>query len=478
MVEMNVIAIGEGYATVATGREAMGWAGVVAVDAGNLPAVARVIRANYPDAKLVMVGDDDTGTAGNPGRTKAEAAAAEVGALVAFPMLADGSVGDWNDLRVAEGLGAVVRQLEWVETAEAPSPVAVVADLPPAPSEVEPAAETGTTTTGGAGEELTSEQVLRRYALVEGTTNVWDIDKSLVMKKTAFEARVGKPLAKVWLDDTEKKLIGADQVREIEQARRMAGKKGGALGMAPIERYVYIDGTKDVWDREKKRRIPEGALKIALGDAYALWLNASDRGVVDVDHIVFDHRQLTALLPPGPAWELERKPELAATLQALAPELARIDARALDLLGEMMPATVLNLVPDWERVMGLPDPCLGGDPAFEDRRIAVQGRLVDVGSQRPAFFVEMAISQGYPEAKVVQHRAPRTALRPRALRAQSLRHLDGPVHVDAVHRPAQAPRPAFRRDLFWRALRRQPGVGPRLHGAPRCAAVGAGIYQV
>src|SRR5690606_18920504 len=126
-------------------------------------------------AKLVMVGDDDTETAGNPGRAKAEAAGAEVGALVAFPVLTSGTPGDWNDLRVAEGLGAVARQLEWAESAEAPLPV--VADLPPAPSEVEPAAEIGTTTTGGAGEELTSEQVLRRYALVEGTTNVWDIDK-------------------------------------------------------------------------------------------------------------------------------------------------------------------------------------------------------------------------------------------------------------------------------------------------------------
>jgi len=55
-----------------------------------------------------------------------------------------------------------------------------------------------------------------------------------------------------------------------------------------IERYVYIDGTKDVWDREKKRRIPEGAVKMALGDEYKWWLNSQDRRVVDVDHIVFD----------------------------------------------------------------------------------------------------------------------------------------------------------------------------------------------
>src|SRR5690606_11885458 len=180
--------------------------------------------------------------------------------------------------------GAVVRQLEWIETADAPSPVAVVADLPPAPSDAEPAARNGTTTTGGAGDELTSAEVLRRYALVEGTTNVWDCDRHAVMKKGAFELRVGKPLARAWSDDTEKRLIAADQVRDIEQAKRMAGKKGGALGMVPLERYVYIDGTKDVWDAQKKRRVPEGAVKMALGDAYSLWLNSPERRVVDVNN--------------------------------------------------------------------------------------------------------------------------------------------------------------------------------------------------
>ncbi|MGO4364504.1 bifunctional DNA primase/polymerase [Pseudomonas sp. PAB10] len=151
-----------------------------------------------------------------------------------------------------------------------------------APSEASPAPD------GGAGEALTIDQVLRRFALVEGTTHVWDCDQSRVMKKSAFEARVGKPLAKEWLDNTEKRLISDDHVRDIEQSRRMAGKKGGALGMPPTDRYVYIDGTKDVWDREKKRRIAEGAVKMALGDTYPLWLNSSERRTVDVEHIVFD----------------------------------------------------------------------------------------------------------------------------------------------------------------------------------------------
>ncbi|WP_262136099.1 bifunctional DNA primase/polymerase [Pseudomonas sp. Marseille-Q5117] len=170
-------------------------------------------------------------------------------------------------------------------------------DLPPTPSgelsgpisdETCPSREAAPAPDGGAGEVITLDHILRRFALVEGTTHVWDCDQSKVMKKSAFEARVGKPLAKAWLDDTAKRLISDDHVREIEQARRMAGKKGGAFGMSPTDRYVYIDGTKDVWDREKKRRIAEGAVKMALGDTYPLWLNSSERRTVDVEHIVFD----------------------------------------------------------------------------------------------------------------------------------------------------------------------------------------------
>lgn len=170
-------------------------------------------------------------------------------------------------------------------------------DLPPPPSDAlsrpspdgeSAPGEAAPASNGGAGEALTIEQVLRRFALVEGTTQVWDCDQSRVMKKSAFEARVGKPLAKEWLDNTSKRLISSEHVSDIEQVRRMAAKKGDAFGMSPTDRYVYIDGTKDVWDRKKKRRIAEGAVKMALGDTYALWLNSAERRTVDVEHIVFD----------------------------------------------------------------------------------------------------------------------------------------------------------------------------------------------
>jgi putative DNA primase/helicase len=281
----EVIGVGEGYATAASCHMATGWPMAVGIDSGNLPKVAAALRVLYPDALIVMCGDDDPATKGNPGRTKAELAARHCAGVAAFPQGADGK--DWNDLHASRGLDVVREQLLAALLLE---PAAPVEDLPRAPSD-DCAPEYSTTgTTGGVGEALTLAQVTRRYALVEGTTQVWDGDKALLMKKTAFEALVGKPLAKEWLaltDDT-RRVVAADHVRDIQQAKRLTGKKGGALGMPPVERYVYIDGTKDVWDRQKKRRVPEGAVKMALGDAYALWLNSAERRVVDVDHIVFD----------------------------------------------------------------------------------------------------------------------------------------------------------------------------------------------
>lgn len=280
LAEAGVCAIAEGYATAASVHEALGEPVAVAVDSGNLPAVAQALREMAPDLPLVMTGDDDPSTPGNPGRTKAEAAAQAVGGVAVFPVMpGEGVSGDWNDLHKAWGIEAVEQQL---------APAIEQARLPRTPSEGEGVPGGTSTSKGGAGEGPSLEELLRRYALIEGTTNVWDCDRAATLKKSAFLALVGKTVGAQWYDCTDKRLIDGEQAKEIEQKRRLAGKKGRALGTPPLERYVYIDGTKDVWDREKKRRIPEGAVKMALGDAYQLWLNSPERQVVDVDHIVFD----------------------------------------------------------------------------------------------------------------------------------------------------------------------------------------------
>ncbi|MGC8703814.1 MAG: toprim domain-containing protein, partial [Thiomonas sp.] len=83
----RLIVIAEGFATASTAASQFPGACVLAaIDAGNLQPVAMAIRAKYPDSEIVIVADDDRLTPGNPGLTKARAAAAAVGGKVARPV--------------------------------------------------------------------------------------------------------------------------------------------------------------------------------------------------------------------------------------------------------------------------------------------------------------------------------------------------------------------------------------------------------
>jgi putative DNA primase/helicase len=92
----------EGWATGASIHENTGSPVACAMNAGNLKPVALALRAKYGDlVELVIAGDDDRQTPGNPGRTAAVAAALAAGALVTFPDWPDNappSLSDFNDL--------------------------------------------------------------------------------------------------------------------------------------------------------------------------------------------------------------------------------------------------------------------------------------------------------------------------------------------------------------------------------------------
>ena len=100
----------EGYATGASIHEATGHAVAVAFNAGNLDAVAVALRAKYPTLKIIVAADDDYQTDGNPGMTKATAAAQVVAGYLAVPIFpADrpDKATDFNDLHQLAGLDAV-----------------------------------------------------------------------------------------------------------------------------------------------------------------------------------------------------------------------------------------------------------------------------------------------------------------------------------------------------------------------------------
>lgn len=105
--------------------------------------------------------------------------------------------------------------------------------------------------------------------------------------------------------------------------------------------------------------------------------------------------QFQALLPYGPAWPRDDDADLTRFLAALAEEFARIDARTDALLNEADPRTTLELLLDWERVVGLPDGCVGPLDGTSARRAAVVGKLNGLGGQSPAYYIALAASIGF-----------------------------------------------------------------------------------
>ncbi|MXQ71703.1 DUF927 domain-containing protein [Aeromonas caviae] len=97
----ELVAVVEGVATGLSVHLVTGATVYCAMDAGNLLAVAKIARHLHPNAQILLCGDNDATTEGNPGKTKAEQAAAAVGALMVLPPEFSG---DWNDYLQAHGL--------------------------------------------------------------------------------------------------------------------------------------------------------------------------------------------------------------------------------------------------------------------------------------------------------------------------------------------------------------------------------------
>ncbi len=136
----GTLCIAEGFATAATVHEATGHAVAVAFNAGNLEAVAREMREKLPKAKLIVCADDDAATEGNPGITKATAAAQAVHGLLAVPDFgADRpeKATDFNDLAAHRGVDAVRACIDSAKPPNAPAwpePRPLPPELSPVPA--------------------------------------------------------------------------------------------------------------------------------------------------------------------------------------------------------------------------------------------------------------------------------------------------------------------------------------------------------
>lgn len=103
------------------------------------------------------------------------------------------------------------------------------------------------------------------------------------------------------------------------------------------------------------------------------------------------------LLPQGQAWPRSTESTLFGACDGLSQYWGYVDGRAGDLLErESDPRKAVELLSDWERAWGLPDPCFFKMPlTMVDRRQILLLKLTMVGGQSRAWFTYIATWLGY-----------------------------------------------------------------------------------
>lgn len=102
-----------------------------------------------------------------------------------------------------------------------------------------------------------------------------------------------------------------------------------------------------------------------------------------------------ALMPRGLVWPRDPTAVQAQVIAGLAPTWQRHTASNNQLLVDAFPATAVELLPEWESTLGLPDPCAGEAPTLQGRQQQVVARLTNSGGQSIPYFIGYARALGY-----------------------------------------------------------------------------------
>lgn len=102
-----------------------------------------------------------------------------------------------------------------------------------------------------------------------------------------------------------------------------------------------------------------------------------------------------ALMPRGLVWPRDPTAVQAQVIAGLSSTWQRHTTANNQLLVDAFPATAVELLPEWESTLGLPDPCAGESPTLQGRQQQVVARLTNSGGQSIAYFVAYAQALGY-----------------------------------------------------------------------------------
>lgn len=106
--------------------------------------------------------------------------------------------------------------------------------------------------------------------------------------------------------------------------------------------------------------------------------------------------QFQRLLPHGRVWHRGWGSIQAAHLLTLMPTWVRVHGRGNDLVEAIFPCSTVELLPEWEATLGLPDPCVQPPlSTIQQRTAAVCLKFAARGGSSRDYFIHLAASYGF-----------------------------------------------------------------------------------
>ncbi len=102
----------------------------------------------------------------------------------------------------------------------------------------------------------------------------------------------------------------------------------------------------------------------------------------------------------GRVWGREDGRGIGGIFAAVADEASELRDRLLDLVEEVDPRTSEELLPDWLRLLGLPDSCADLPATLGDRQLAAAAKLTGLGGLSPAAWDAYLAAGGYGSCHV------------------------------------------------------------------------------
>jgi uncharacterized protein YmfQ (DUF2313 family) len=119
-------------------------------------------------------------------------------------------------------------------------------------------------------------------------------------------------------------------------------------------------------------------------------MKAPNPGLADWIQATFD------LLPRGLMWPRDLKSKLGKIVSVIAQERQARHQRKLILLEiESVPTSAVELLPEWEKALGLPDPCLAAPTSLAARWAAIADVFFADHAPTPANMVTWAALAGW-----------------------------------------------------------------------------------